>query len=83
MKFSIITCTYNSEKFLKKNIESVKKQNFKDFEHIFIDGFSQGGTINIIKNYQTEFPQRVKLFQVEPKGISHAMNEGIKNLIEL
>jgi len=77
MKFSIITCTYNSEAYLQKNIDSVKNQAFQDFEHIFIDGFSTDKTIEMIKKYQQEFPDKVKLFQFEPKGIAHAMNKGI------
>lgn len=79
MKFSIITCTYNSEKLLPKIIASVKQQTFADFEHVFVDGFSSDGTVEIIKNYQAEYPERIKLFQAKPQGISNAMNEGIKH----
>ena len=79
MKFSIITCTYNSEKWLKKSLESVKKQSFLDWEHVFVDGFSSDGTISLIKNYQALFPEKVKLYQSPPRGISNAMNEGVKN----
>jgi glycosyltransferase involved in cell wall biosynthesis len=77
--FSIITCTHNSSLFLQKNIESLKKQNLRDFEHIFIDGFSTDRTVDIIKKYQAEYPNQVKLFQFKPEGISKAMNQGIKN----
>lgn len=79
MKFSVITCTYNSAKFLERNIQSVKDQNYKNFEHVFIDGMSGDGTVAIIKKYQENYPDKVKLFQLPPKGISNAMNEGIKN----
>jgi len=75
-RFSIITCTYNSEKFLRENIESVKEQSFRDFEHIFIDGFSQDGTVDIIEKYKQECPDKVKLYQFQPQGISNAMNKG-------
>jgi glycosyltransferase involved in cell wall biosynthesis len=78
MRFSIITCTYNSAQYLCENINSVVAQTFGDFEHIFIDGFSTDGTVEIIKAYQEKYPTRVHLFQSEPKGISHAMNEGIE-----
>lgn len=78
MRFSIITCTYNSENFLERNIDSVKKQEFSDFEHIFIDGFSEDKTLEFIQKYQREFPERVRLFQTQPKGISNAMNVGIE-----
>lgn len=76
MLFSIITCTYNSEKYLQKNIDSVKNQTFHDFEHIFIDGFSTDKTVEIIKNYQKEFPEKVRFFQFEPRGIGDGMNKG-------
>lgn len=75
--FSIITCTFNSAKFLQKNIKSVRNQSCINFEHIFIDGFSSDGTFDILKKYQSEFPDKVKIFQFEAKGISHAMNQGI------
>jgi glycosyltransferase involved in cell wall biosynthesis len=79
MRFSIITCTLNSEKYLQRNIDSIKNQTFKDYEHIFIDGFSKDRTIEIIKKYQQEFPEKVKLFQYPAKGIADAMNKGIEN----
>ena len=34
-KLSIITCTYNSEKYLAQSIESVLGQSYKNIEHIF------------------------------------------------
>ncbi len=78
MKFSIITCTYNSKKYVQKNIDSLKNQSFRDFEHIFIDGFSTDGTTDLIRRYQQEFPEKVRLYQFEPRGIANAMNEGIR-----
>lgn len=77
MKFSIITCTYNSENWLAKNIESVNQQTYRNFEHIFIDGNSKDGTMKIISDYSARLPGQVKIFQSEPRGISNAMNEGI------
>ena len=78
MKFSIITCTYNSAVFLEKNINSVKKQMYENYEHIFIDGFSSDKTPEIIKKYKQENPENIIFFQTKPKGISSAMNEGIR-----
>lgn len=76
--FSIITCTCNSEKFLKNNIDSVKTQTLKDYEQIFIDGYSNDDTGKIIESYKKHNPGFVKVFQKKPIGISDAMNEGIK-----
>jgi len=79
MKFSIITCTYNSERWIRRNIESVQNQIFKDFEHIFIDAFSTDKTLQIINEYYGDKQNNFKIFKTNPQGISHAMNEGIKN----
>lgn len=75
---TIVTATYNSIQFVRKNIDSARKQAYKDFDHIFIDAFSTDGTVEAIKEYQKEFSDRVKLVQLPPKGIPNAQNEGIK-----
>jgi glycosyltransferase involved in cell wall biosynthesis len=77
MKFSLITCTYNSAEFLEENIKSVRAQSYSDFEHVFIDGESRDGTKEILEKYRSEFPERVKIFFLPPTGISAAMNKGI------
>lgn len=75
-KITIITVTKNSEKYLKKNIDSVLSQNYKNYEHIIIDGNSTDNTIKIIKSYGN----KVKLIKNKnDKGLYHAMNVGIKN----
>lgn len=77
---TIVTCTYNSQKYLKKNLESVKGQTFRNFEHIFVDGYSKDKTINLIKCYAKENPDiTIKIIKAYPLGISNAMNIGIKN----
>jgi glycosyltransferase involved in cell wall biosynthesis len=75
--FSIITCTKNSEKYLKETINSVKNQSFTDYEHIFIDGNSNDKTKEIILEYQKTNHSKIKFIQTEPKGIADAMNSGI------
>ena len=76
-KISIITVTKNSEKFLRQNISSVKSQNYKNFEHIFVDGNSEDKTLKIIKSYKKK---KIKLIiNKNDKGLYHAMNVGIKN----
>ena len=74
-KITIITVTKNSEKFLKKNIDSVLSQSYKNYEHIFIDGNSTDRTVKIIRSYK----KKIKLIRNKnDKGLYHAMNVGIK-----
>lgn len=76
--FGIITCTYNSEKYLKKNISSINKQSFTDFQHVFVDGYSTDNTLKILKQYKEKNKRDIRLFRSKPKGISNAMNIGIR-----
>ena len=75
MKLSIITVNLNNCDGLKKTIDSVVAQTFKDFEWIVIDGGSTDGSKELIEQYAEHFAYWVS----EPdKGIYNAMNKGIK-----
>lgn len=76
IKISIVTCTFNSEKYLKETIRSVECQTYKNFEHIFVDGYSSDGTIKILEEYKKRNPDKVRIFFQKPSGISNAMNYG-------
>lgn len=78
MMFSIITITYNNKKTLAETIASVEAQTHTDVEHVFVDAFSTDGTLEMIQAYEQRNPGKVRWIQEAPKGISHAMNVGIK-----
>jgi len=77
MKFSIITISLNAVETINETIASIENQTFSDFEHIIVDGGSIDGTKEIIEAY-TKRNNNARVVYVEPEGISHAMNEGIK-----
>ncbi|GAB4015106.1 glycosyltransferase family 2 protein [Spirosoma koreense] len=71
---SLITATYNAEKYLDACISSVLNQEYKNFEYIIIDGGSTDKTVTIIKQYEAELAYWVS----EPdKGIYDAWNKGL------
>ena len=74
MKISLITVTYNSEKYLSECIESVMKQSYKDIEHIIVDGKSTDGTLEIIKKYEGNI---TKWISETDRGMYDAINKGI------
>ena len=53
--FSIICPTYNSAKFIQRNINSLIRQNYKNFEVIYSDDGSTDETTNIILNNKKNF----------------------------
>ena len=52
MKVSIITVCLNSDETIKYSLNSVISQDYKNIEHIIIDGGSTDDTIKILKNYK-------------------------------
>lgn len=74
LKLSIITINLNNASGLRKTIESVVSQTFSDFEYIVIDGGSNDGSVDMIKEYS----EKITYWVSEPdKGIYNAMNKGI------
>lgn len=61
---SIAMCSYNGERFIKEQIDSILEQTYMNFELIIVDDGSKDNTIKIIKEYQSK-DSRVKLFQNE------------------
>lgn len=73
-KLSIITINLNNASGLRKTIDSVVAQSFTDIEYIIIDGGSNDGSIEVIKEHTEEITYWIS----EPdKGIYNAMNKGI------
>lgn len=75
MKFSIITTTYNSAQTIFKCISSIKNQNYKNIELIWIDNSSVDETYKILKKNKNS---NTKLIKVKKKSISEAWNIGIR-----
>ena len=79
MKLSIITINYNNCEGLKKTIDSVLAQTWRDFEWIIIDGGSTDGSKEAIEKVATNPIANISFWCSEPdKGIYNAMNKGIK-----
>jgi len=75
MLYSIITVAYNSEKIIRKTLESALHQTYREFEYIIIDGASTDSTLSIVNSYKDKF-QKIKIVSEKDKGIYNAMNKG-------
>jgi glycosyltransferase involved in cell wall biosynthesis len=75
LTFSIITVTYNAEKWLERTILSVLSQSYPAIEYIIIDGGSTDKTPQIIQQYISGIAYTIS----EPdKGLYDAMNKGMQ-----
>lgn len=73
MKLTIVTIALNNLIGLKKTVNSVLSQSYKDFEYIIIDGGSTDGTVDYLLSLTFN-----GIKKSEPdEGIYNAMNKGI------
>lgn len=77
MKISLIIPNYNSEKYIKKCLDSILEQTYKNIEIIIVDDLSTDNSLNIIKEYNDE---RIKLIELKEKRYNGGTrNVGIDN----
>lgn len=72
---SVLMSVYNGDRFLREAIESILRQKMTDFEFIIVDDGSTDGSTGIIRSYPDP---RVKLVQQENRGLSAALNVGLR-----
>jgi glycosyltransferase involved in cell wall biosynthesis len=75
LTISVVTATWNCASTLPDCLASVARQNYKNREHVIIDGASTDGTIDVINRHVDQ----IATFKSEPdKGIYDALNKGIQ-----
>jgi glycosyltransferase involved in cell wall biosynthesis len=73
MKISIITPSYNQGSFIEEAIQSVKNQDYANFEHIIVDNCSTDTTKDILDKYP-----HLTVIREPDQGQSDALNKGFK-----
>ena len=74
---SIITPVLNGIKYLETCIQSVLNQSYPYIEHIFVDGGSSDGTLDMLSNYKAKYPDRIRFVSEPDRGVGEALNRGL------
>ncbi|KQW96252.1 glycosyltransferase family 2 protein [Flavobacterium sp. Root420] len=78
---SIITPTYNAEKFITETLKSVQNQTYQNWEMILVDDASTDETVKIISDFAKK-DSRIKLFKLEKNsGNGFARNIALEKAI--
>jgi glycosyltransferase involved in cell wall biosynthesis len=69
-KISVVMCTYNGEKYLREQLDSIVNQTYPIYEFIVQDDCSTDATFDILSEYKSKYPY-IKLYQnQQQKGIN-------------
>jgi len=75
---SIIIPVYNKEAFIRETVDSVLAQSYPDIELILVNDGSTDGSLEILKEYVSQFPEKIRLIDSANRGVSGATNLGIQ-----
>ena len=76
---SVIIPVYNAERYLKKCVESIIKQTYKNIEIILINDGSVDGSLQLCKCF-SEKDSRIRVIDKENSGVSATRNLGISSV---
>ena len=73
----ILLATYNGERFLPEQLESLFHQAFQDFTVLIRDDGSTDDTLKIISAYQKKYPAKITLIKDDKKNVGATQNFAI------
>ena len=77
---TILVPVYNTEKYIKRCLDSILlKETNTDVEVLAVSDGSKDGAVDIIKEYQKQYPDTLRLIEKENGGHGSTINVGIKN----
>lgn len=74
---SFIVPVYNVEQYLGQCLDSLLSQTFSDWEIIAVNDGSTDTCPTILGEYESRFPEKVRVFHKENGGLSDARNFGL------
>ena len=75
---SIVVPTFKSAGHLRRMIESVRAQTLEDWELIIVDGKSNDGTAELVREYEQRLGDRLIFIEQTNQGCCVARNTGIE-----
>ena len=72
---SVIIPVYNAQDGIKRCVDSLLKQSFKNFEIILNDG-SKDNSLNILKEYELKY-SFVRVIDKQNEGVAVTRNKGL------
>lgn len=75
----ILLATYNGERFLTEQIESITSQSFTDYQILASDDNSSDCTFEILRSYESVLGEKIRVVQSN----THSAKENFYNLLDM
>ncbi len=76
---TIVVPVYNTEKYIKRCLDSIVVNSIKDkLEVLIVSDGSKDGSIDIAKEYEKKYPETVKIIEKENGGHGSTINKGLE-----
>jgi glycosyltransferase involved in cell wall biosynthesis len=76
-RFFVVTPVLNGERFISQTLASIDSQSFREWTHYVVDGGSQDGTIELVRQSMEQEPRR-RLIQGRDRGLYDAVFKGFE-----
>ena len=63
IRITVVTITYNTEKVLRRTLDSVYAQTYEGVEHLIVDGASKDNTLQMAEAYKERVTLRVMVIR--------------------
>lgn len=77
-KVSVIIPVYNAGEYLNKCLDSVLAQSYQSYEIIAVDDGSEDNSWDILREYESRYTDKFKIYTQENQGQSAARNKALK-----
>jgi glycosyltransferase involved in cell wall biosynthesis len=77
-KISVIIPVYNGEKYLRRCVDSILDQTFRDVEILLMNDGSTDNSLDLLQTYEKQHPQIIKVFSHDNMGVAKTRNVGIQ-----
>ncbi|SCH20745.1 Chondroitin polymerase [uncultured Clostridium sp.] len=74
MMIDILMATYNGEKYVSEQIESIINQTYSDWKLFIRDDGSKDNTLSVIKEYANKYPEKIVVIEDGKRGLGAKLN---------
>lgn len=78
MRFTVIIPVYNVEKYIRKCMQTVMEQTFRDYEVIVVDDETPDNSMAIVEEFAEQYPGMIKMIHQKNTRQGGARNRGVQ-----